>query len=57
MNKYIQTLLVFIIILILEVIPVLYKEGFEFEDMKWGWIIGIPLIFLIGRIYRESKAK
>lgn len=57
MNKYIQSILLFGIVLIFEAVPFLYKESYDIMDMKWGWIIGLPLVLLIRNIYEEGKAK
>lgn len=57
MNKYIQSILLFGIVLAFEATPFLYKETYEIEDMKWGWIIGLPLVLLIRNFYKEGKSK
>ncbi len=57
MNKYIQSTLLFIIVLIFEATPFLYKSSYSIDEMKWGWIIGIPLVWLIKNYYEEGKAK
>jgi len=57
MNKYIQSILLFGIVLALESAPFLYKETYEIKDLKWGWIIGLPIILLIRNFYEEGKAK
>ena len=57
MNKYLTSFLIFLLIFIMEAIPFLYKDSYSFEDMKWGWIIALPLVFLIRDIYMEKKQK
>ena len=55
MNKYLQAIIGMGIILIFEAVPFLYKETYSIEDMKWGWIIGFPLVFLIASFFKKGK--
>lgn len=57
MNKYVQSILLFIIVIAFEAAPFLYKETYAIIDMKWGWIIGLPLVLLIRNFYDEGKSK
>ena len=47
MNKYVQFLLGVLIILGLECVPFLYNEAYTLTEVRWGWVIGFPLTFLI----------
>lgn len=47
MNKYLKSILLLGIILIFEAVPFLYNDTYAIQDMKWGWIVGMPLILLI----------
>jgi hypothetical protein len=57
MNKYLQSILLFIIVLVFEAVPFLYRDTYQIVDMKWGWIIGVPIILLLRDFYEESKTK
>jgi hypothetical protein len=57
MNKYLQSILLFIIVLVFEAVPFLYRDTYQIVDMKWGWIIGVPIILLLRNFYEESKTK
>ena len=56
MNKYLTTLLIFGFILAMEAVPFLYNDSYTSRDMKWGWIVGMPLVFLIYSFVKNDKA-
>jgi len=57
LNKYIQALLLFVIIVINETAPFLYNDEYTMKDMKWGWIISFPLLLLIANSFINNKEK
>ena len=57
MNKYVQLLLLFAFIAINEVVPFLYNDSYTIRDIKWGWLIGYPIILLIANSFRKEKSK
>ncbi|HKK88452.1 MAG TPA: hypothetical protein VJ917_06355 [Saprospiraceae bacterium] len=57
MNKYVQAILLFSIIVLNETAPFLYNDTYNMKDMKWGWIVGFPLILLIANSFIKDKEK
>jgi len=54
MNKIFQVVIVFVIILIFEAVPFLYNDTYTVKEMKWGWIVGFPLVMVIYHIVNRS---
>ena len=57
MNKYLQAFLFLAFIVINETAPFLYNDSYTIRDIKWGWVIGFPLILIIANQFRENKNK
>ena len=57
MNKYVLALLLLAFILINEAAPFLYNESYTIKDIKWGWVIGYPIIFFIASSFNKAKNK
>lgn len=57
MSKYVQALLLFVIIIVNETAPFLYNEDYTVKDMKWGWIVGFPIVLLIGSSFLKQNEK
>ncbi len=57
MNKYLQCILGMGIIFLLEATPFLYNDAYTWADMKWGWIIGMPLVWLVWAARKERREK
>lgn len=57
MNKYLQTVLLFVIIIILELTPFLYRESYSFSEMKWSTAIVISLGVFAWITYQDKKSK
>ncbi|MEM7298127.1 MAG: hypothetical protein AAF391_07660 [Bacteroidota bacterium] len=55
MNKYLQFFLGALIIFGLECVPFLYNEAYTMTDVRWGWIIGFPLAFLLMSYFRKKE--
>jgi hypothetical protein len=37
-----------------ETLPFLYNESYTIRDIKWGWVIGFPLVYFIAKSF-ENK--
>jgi hypothetical protein len=57
MNKYLQSLLLLGVILLFEAVPFLYNDAYTIRDMKWGWIVGFPIVLLVANSFRGDKEK
>jgi hypothetical protein len=57
MNKYKQTILLFLIILAIELAPFLYKEAYSLEEINWISASVIPLAVFGWLSYKEYKSK
>jgi hypothetical protein len=55
MNKYVAALLLLLFIIINETAPFLYNDAYTIRDIKWGWVIGFPLILLIANSFMKDK--
>lgn len=54
MNNYLQPLLFAAAITIMESVPFLYNEAYTIQDIKWGWVIGMPLVLLVANLIKEN---
>lgn len=50
-----RVFLAFGIIILIESIPFLYDNNYKIIDMKWGWIIGVPIVLIIKYYYDRVK--
>lgn len=57
MNKYLQSLLFALAIIIMESVPFLYNEAYTIQDIKWGWVVGMPLVLLVANLVKGNKEK
>ena len=57
MNKYLQTSLVFLIILVIELAPFLYKDSYSFSEIDWIKPMAISLGIFVWISYKERKIK
>jgi hypothetical protein len=57
MNKYVAALLLLVFIIINETAPFLYNDAYTIKDIIWGWVIGFPIILLIGNSFIKQKEK
>jgi hypothetical protein len=55
MNKYLQSFYILIIVFLFEATPFLYNDTYEWGDLKWGWIIGLPIVWFIRNLYGERR--
>lgn len=57
MKTYIKVLLLMVFIFIMEAVPFLYDEAYALKDMKWGWIVGMPLVLFFWDTYQKGKTE
>lgn len=57
MNKYLQSILFAVAIILMESVPFLYNEAYTIQDIKWGWVIGMPLVLLVANVVKGNKEK
>lgn len=57
MNKYLQSLLFALAIILMESVPFLYNEAYTIQDIKWGWVVGMPLVLLVANVVKGKKEK
>lgn len=57
MNKYLQSLLFAVAIILMESVPFLYNDAYTIHDIKWGWVIGMPLVLLVANVVKGNKKK
>lgn len=57
MNKYVQVILLFAFIVLNETAPFLYNDTYTVKDIKWGWIVGFPIILLIANSYMKNNTQ
>ncbi|MBL4559923.1 MAG: hypothetical protein JKX79_02950 [Labilibaculum sp.] len=57
MNKYLQAVLLFVIIIILELTPFLYRESYSLSEMNWPTAVVISVGVLAWINYQEKKTK
>ena len=57
MNKYLQSLILLFVLFLVELVPFLYNEDYSYKEMKWGWIIMVPILLLIRNTQLEERAK
>lgn len=57
MNKYLQSLLFALAIILMESVPFLYNEAYTIQDIKWGWVVGMPLVLLVANLVKGKKEK
>lgn len=55
MNKYLQSLLFAAAIILMESVPFLYNEAYTIQDIKWGWVVGMPLVLLVANVVKGKK--
>jgi len=56
-SPFLQFLLGALIILVMESVPFIYNEAYTLKDIKWGWVVGFPLAFLVMSSLRKSEEK
>ena len=57
MNKYLLVFLFLVFIMINETLPFLYNESYTIRDIKWGWVIGFPLLLYIAKSFKKDEPK
>jgi len=57
MNKYKQTILLFLILLSFELVPFLYKEAYSLSEINWKSATMIPLAIFGWLSYKEHQSK
>lgn len=55
MNKYLQSLLFAAAIILMESVPFLYNDSYTIQDIKWGWVVGMPLVLLVANVVKGKK--
>ena len=40
-----------------ETLPFLYNESYTIRDIKWGWVIGFPLLLYIAKSFKKDEPK
>lgn len=44
-------------VIISESIPFLYNDAYTVKDMKWGWIVSIPILIIAKNFFDKRKKK
>lgn len=57
LNKYLLTAIFLLAILVMESVPFLYNDEYSISNIKWGWVVGFPLVYLISRFVTEGRRK
>ena len=57
MNKYLGSILLFVILLAFELTPFLYEESYALNEIGWTKIVVIPLGIFVWLSYKERKFK
>lgn len=57
MNKFIPPFVFALAIILMESVPFLYNEEYTIQDIKWGWVVGMPLVLLVANVVKESRVK
>ena len=57
LNKYIMTAIFMVAIIVMESVPFFYNTDYTIADVKWGWVIGFPLVFLLSRVVMDNSQK
>lgn len=57
MNKYLQSLVFAVAIILMESVPFLYNDAYTVQDIKWGWVVGMPLVLLMANLVKGKKEK
>lgn len=44
-------------VVISESIPFFYNDAYTVKDMKWGWIVSIPILIIAKNLFDKRKKK
>ena len=57
MKTYVKVLLLILFIFVMEAVPFLYNDAYTLKDMKWGWIVGMPMVLFFWDAYQKRKSE
>ncbi len=46
-----------VFIFLMEAAPFLYNDAYTMKEMKWGWIVGMPLVLFFWDAYQKGKSE